>query len=225
MSLSRIAILSEKSPDAEKTALAILRAGMEPVQWEGGSSLADYSGYVVFDELGREIIDLLEKQHALAKPILGIGEGVEILLKQGWVPGLENNKVGITTAIHPVAQAHIRLSAEYQYNAFTRRFLPAAMLSVAPAKKQFVIAPALLRELEINGLPVFYYCNEKGDLFDIVAAVSNKMGNAMAMLSCPAESAEWDAIFLSMRDYIREGYKQPLLPLHYYPRSEIIKKG
>jgi phosphoribosylformylglycinamidine synthase len=98
-----------------------------------------------------------------------------------------------------------------------------------------VISPGLLAEMQENGLNVFQYCDAQGKIIDEfpvnpngsidnIAAISNKAGNVMAMMPHPERTEGCDAIFKSMREYIAEGYKQKVEPLHYYPRTLEIQQ-
>lgn len=207
------------------------------------------------------IMQVIKEQSTLGKPILGICNGAQILVESGLVPGLENNKLALALTDNKRVQknssyskdkneleymvlgtgyynawVNMRLSENYQYNAFTRCLTPANILSipVAHGEGRFVIPPALLTEMQENGLNVFQYCDKKGNIIDEfpinpngsvnnIAAISNKAGNVMAMMPHPERTVNCDAIFQSMREYIAEGYRQKVAPLHYYPRAYDIK--
>jgi phosphoribosylformylglycinamidine synthase len=129
----------------------------------------------------------------------------------------------------------MRLADGYQLNAFTRRLSPKNILSVpvAHGEGRFVIPPALLLEMQANGLNIFQYCDATGNIIDEfpinpngsinnIAAVSNKAGNVMAMMPHPERTPNGDAIFQSMADYIASGYVQRVTPLHYMPITPSI---
>lgn len=191
------------------------------------------------------IMQVIKTQSHLGKPVLGICNGAQILVETGLVPGIENDKLGMVLTDNKRMQAgkvlgtgfynawiHMRLSDHYQLNAFTRYLTPNQILHipVAHAEGRFIIPPALLTEMQLLGANVFQYCDEKGKIvsdfpvnpngsIDNIAAVSNKAGNVMAMMPHPERTPNGDPIFQSMRDYIKEGYVQRVLPLHYYPRA------
>lgn len=248
-----------------ETMLAIRRAGMEPIEflWNQSELLADFAGYVIVGGFSYEdrsragaiaaldpLMQILKQQSELGKPILGICNGAQILVETGMVPGLENNKLALAlTDNKRVKQGNVlgtgyyntwvnmRVADEYQYNAFTRCLTPNTILHVpiAHGEGRFVIPPALLTEMQSNGLNVFQYCDAAGNITDEfpinpngsvnnIAAISNKAGNVMAMMPHPERTTNGDLIFQSMRDYIAEGYKQKVTPLNYYPRHYDIKK-
>lgn len=232
----RIAILHLLESDATtETALAVTRAGMLPVSflWQKvAEPLADFDGFIIQNGLvsaGDPVLAILKEQSHLGKPILGMGQGAQILVESGLVPGLENHKVGVQVLAADPDESFvgIRLSDEYQYNAFTRN-LSAKKILPMPVMSQyrFMIPPGLLMVMQVQGLNVFQYCDASGSIqastnaADNIAAVSNKAGNVMAMLAHPASSLAGDVIFQSMRDYIKKGYVERVAPLHYHPRRE-----
>ncbi len=224
--------------------------------------LADYDGYIIvggfsYEDRGRAgiiaaldpVMKILAEQSNFGKPILGICNGAQILVETGLVPGLENNKLAMSLTDNKRMRdgvvlgtgyyndwVHMRVSDHFQYNAFTRFLKPTDILKlpVAHGEGRFVIPSALLHEMQENGLNVFQYCDEKGQVIDQfpvnpngsinnIAAVSNKAGNVMAMMPHPERTETCDAIFQSMREYIAKGYKQKVQPLNFYPRAIEIK--
>lgn len=220
--------------------LAVKRAGMLPEKclWnETAEQLEEYAGYILVGSFSSHttaipgldtVIQVIRSQSHLGKPILGICSGAQILIETGLVPGVENEKPCITLTDTLSSQdsnlprTHIRVSDYYQLNAFTRRLNPKNILSVSTADSQkcFVIPPALLAEMQLLGSNVFLFCDANGKEFSVntVAAVSNKVGNVMAIITHPECTPEGDPIFQSMRDYIQDGYVQRVLPMSYYPR-------
>ncbi len=193
---------------------------------------------------------MIKMQSKLGKPVLGICNGAQILVETGLVPGVENDKVCMVLTDNKRMQngkvlgtgyynawITLRLSDQYQLNAFTRHLKPSDLLRIpiAHGEGRFVIPPALLTEIEHHGLNVFQYCDEQGKIVDEfpinpngsianIAAVANKMGNVMAMMPHPERTPNGDRIFQSMRDYIQDGYVQRVVPLNYYPRPNDIAR-
>lgn len=244
-----------------ETRLAVKRAGMEPVDflWNAPrQQLAEMDGFVLVGGFSYEdrsragiiaaldpVMDEIKAQSALGKPILGICNGAQILVESGLVPGLESNKIGLALTQNKRivrgkvltgfynAWASMRPSKEYQRNAFTRRLdvNDVLTLPIAHAEGRFMVPPALLQEIEAQGLDVFHYCplnqEEAADFqgpngsVHHIAAIANKAGNVLAMMPHPERSSQGDAIFLSMRDYLEEGHykkRTKTMPLYYWPR-------
>jgi phosphoribosylformylglycinamidine synthase subunit PurQ / glutaminase len=210
----RIAIFSFPSSDyASAIKLAIEQAGMVAVPFSK-EKLLEHDGYIILTELTStkdgSIIDMLKQQNKLGKPILGIHAGAQVLVEAGLVPGVEDDQVGLffEDNRNPNLYVNIRLSNHYQYNAFTRLLKPEKVLKVSAAEKCFKVPPALLLEIQENGMDVFHYCDEQGYAVNAIAAISNKAGNVLALMPKLQLTLEADAIFLSMREYIVKGYKQ-----------------
>lgn len=230
---------------------------------ESKEKLSDFAGYIIVGGFSYEdrsragaiaaldpIMQIIKTQSKIGKPILGICNGAQILVESGLVPGVENEKLSLVLTDNKRikngkvlgtgyynAWINMRLSDHYQLNAFTRYLKPQDVLKVpvAHAEGRFIIPPALLQEMQTQGLNVFQYCDEQGNITDEfpvnpngsvnnIAAISNKAGNVMAMMPHPERTSQGDRIFLSMRDYIQEGYVQRVAPLHYYPRITEITR-
>jgi phosphoribosylformylglycinamidine synthase I len=261
----QIAIIQFPGSNCEReTILAVKRAGMQPVEFlwnQPAEQLSAFKGFIIVGGFSYEdrsragiiasldpIMQALKLENQKGKPILGICNGAQILVESGLVPGLVNDQLGMVLTDNERmldgkiigtgyynAWIHMRLSDDYQTNAFTRHLTPQTILRlpVAHAEGRFIIPPALLNEMQDNGQNLFQYCDEKGDVvneFPInpngsihnIAAVSNKAGNVMAMMPHPERTIQCDAIFQSMRDYIEEGHTIPIHPLYYQPRLEEI---
>jgi phosphoribosylformylglycinamidine synthase I len=263
----RIAIIQFPGSNCEReTMLAVKRAGMEPHEFlwnEDKEKLAEFAGYIIVGGFSYEdraragviaaldpIMHVIKAQSKLGKPILGICNGAQILVEAGLVAGVEDDKLCMVLTDNKRMQngkvlgtgfynawVNMRLSDDYQLNAFTRYLKPQDILHipVAHGEGRFVIPPALLLEMQTQGLNVFQYCDEHGNIIDEfpvnpngsmnnIAAVSNKAGNVLAMMPHPERTPNGDPIFQSMRDYIKEGYAQSVAPLNYYPRHAEIKR-
>jgi phosphoribosylformylglycinamidine synthase I len=257
----KIAIVQFPGSNCEReTMLAVKRAGMEPVEFlwnEAREKLEQMAGYIIVGGFSYEdrsragiiaaldpVMQEIKLQSERGKPVLGICNGAQILVETGLVPGLENNKLAMAlTENKRVANGkilgtgyynawvHMRLSDQYQRNAFTKHLNAKSILHVpiAHGEGRFVMTEALLTEIEMQGLPVFQYCDVEGNIIDSfpvnpngsmrnIAAISNKVGNVMAMMPHPERTTNGDAIFQSMHDYIKEGRVQQTPPLSYYPR-------
>ncbi len=213
----------------------------------GGFSYEDRSRAGIIAALD-PVMHEIKKQSEIGKPVLGICNGAQILVETGMVPGLENNKLAmVLTENKRIAQGKVLgtgyynawiymcLAKDYQRNAFTRLLSPQTILRlpIAHGEGRFVMSTALWQEIEVQGLHVFQYCNQQGEIIDHfpvnpngswqnIAAISNKAGNVMAMMPHPERTTQADVIFESMRDYIEAGQYQSTVPLNYYPRRETL---
>ncbi|OGT41829.1 MAG: phosphoribosylformylglycinamidine synthase I [Gammaproteobacteria bacterium RIFCSPHIGHO2_12_FULL_37_34] len=261
----RIAIIQFPGSNCEReTILAVKRAGMEPISFlwnEPHEQLNEMDGFIIVGGFSYEdrsragiiaaldpIMQAIKIQSERGKPILGICNGAQILVETGLVPGLENNKLAMALTENKRmvngkvlgtgyynAWIHMRLSHDYQRNAFTRHLNPKSILHVpvAHAEGRFVISEALWQEIEVQGQSVFQYCDAEGNIIDHfpvnpngslhnIAAISNKAGNVIAIMPHPERTLNGDPIFQSMRDYIAENRIEKTIPLYYYPRQTNI---
>src|SRR3990167_6110991 len=178
----RIAIVQFPGSNCEReTMLAVKRAGMEPVEFlwnESREKLRQMDGFIIVGGFSYEdrsragiiaaldpIMHEIKAQSEMGKPILGICNGAQILVECGLVPGLENNKLGMVLAENKRiahgkilgtgyynAWIHMRLSDEYQRNAFTKHLTSKDILRVpmAHAEGRFAMSDALLQEIEMQ---------------------------------------------------------------------------
>lgn len=263
----KIGIIQFPGSNCEReTMLAVKRAGMEPVEFlwnDSAQKLKSLDGYIIVGGFSYEdrsragviaaldpVMKIIQQESEAGKPVLGICNGAQILVESGLVPGLDGQKLGLALTDNKRikqgkilgtgyynAWVHMRLSDEFQYNAFTRNLTPNQIFSlpVAHAEGRFIIYPALLAEMQSQGMCLFQYCDADGNIIDEfpinpngsiqnIAAISNKQGNVMAMMPHPERTISCDPIFHSMREYIQERNFQKVLPLHYSPRFSSLKK-
>lgn len=227
---------------------------------ESHTKLREMDGYVIVGGFSYEdrsragiiaaldpVMQEIKAQSELGKPVLGICNGAQILVEAGLVPGLKNHQSGMVLSDNKrIADGkilgtgfynswvHIRSSGTNINNAFTRHLSKETLLEVpiAHAEGRFIMPAALLEEIVKEGLNVFQYCNEQGDIIDNFpvnpngsmlncAAVMNKAGNVMAMMPHPERTPAGDLLFLSMRDYIKEAHSFKPSVLSYQP--EVIQ--
>ena len=192
------------------------------IQQAGMQSITDApnmetDGYILL-EAPKEDDHLLKREHKKGKPILGIGSGAKWLVETGIIPGIEGDKsvVQIKTLQEVVRQSvHLVPSIGFQYNAFTRFLSPQTIwvLDALPIYSYFSIPPMLLAEMIENGLVIF-----KDEELGYPLIIANKAGNAMAAIQPIYLAKNGLDIFKSIQAYIKKGYKQRVVPLHYYPR-------
>lgn len=211
----------------------------------GGFSYEDRSRAGIIAALD-PVMQVISEQSELGKPVLGICNGAQILVETGLVPGIEHNRVGVALTDNKRIQhgkilgtgyynewVHMRLCEDYQRNAFTRHLTKDTVLHVpvAHGEGRFVVSDALWQELSVQGLGLFQYCDEKGNIIDHfpvnpngshanLAGISNKRGNVLALMPHPERTMAGDPLFRSMRDYIADGHVNIVTPLTYYPRFE-----
>lgn len=146
----KIALVQFPGSNCEReTALAVKRAGMEPVEFlwnETLDKLRSMDGFILIGGFSYEdrsragiiaaldpVIQEIKTQSEQGKPVLGICNGAQILIEAGLVPGLgtneelialtENKRITddkiIGTGFYN-AWSYIRLATSFSHNAFTR---------------------------------------------------------------------------------------------------------
>lgn len=211
----------------------------------GGFSYEDRSRAGIIAALD-PVMQAMIEQSELGKPILGICNGAQILVETGLVPGIEHHRVGMALTENKRIQegkvlgtgyynewVYMRLCPNYQRNAFTRHLSKNTVLRVpvAHGEGRFVMTESLWTEVAMQGLGLFQYCDEAGNVRDHfpinpngshanLAGVSNKRGNVLALMPHPERTMIGDPLFRSMRDYIAEGHVADSTSLSYYPRFE-----
>lgn len=159
----QIAIIQFPGSNCEReTALAVKRAGMEPIEFlwnHPAEQLAECQGFIIVGGFSYEdrsragiiasldpIIQALKIENKKGKPILGICNGAQILVESGLVPGLTDDQLGMALTDNERisegkiigtgyynAWIYMRLSDHYQLNAFTRHLTPKTLLQVPVA--------------------------------------------------------------------------------------------
>lgn len=196
----------------------------------GGFSYEDRSRAGIIAAL-HPIIDVLKQQTEFGKPLLGICNGAQILVEAGLVPGLKNYQLALSLTtnkrilngkvLSPYfynTWIRICLGEHAQASVFTNRLKPgqAINIPIAHAEGRFKLSKELWITLQEQGCTTFHYCDAQGHIDEQypvnpngsdynLAAISNAMGNVMAIMPHPERSKEGDVIFQSMRDYIANG--------------------
>lgn len=144
-----IAILHSSSDVLADT---LIRTGMQPEFFlthdTPAPHLAKCAGFILLDHVPAAHMQILSQQSQLGKPLLGMGQGAECLVRYGLIPGLENQESCIMlTDVTDVAQT-MRLTEHYQLNAFTHYLTVKDSLSIAATSRRFVLPPGLRMEMQ-----------------------------------------------------------------------------
>ena len=196
----------------------------------GGFSYEDRSRAGVIAALD-PIMDRIKVESACGKPVLGICNGAQILVECGLVPGgkdhnvriaLTNNKRIKNNNVVGVGYyntwANLKMSAQPNRCAFTRHLKTNDYIHIplAHGEGRFIVPQDLLNEMIENDQTIFQYCDKNGRIIDEfptnpngsvynLAAICNPAGNVMAMMPHPERTKNGDAIFSSMKEYIKMG--------------------
>ncbi|WP_454784711.1 phosphoribosylformylglycinamidine synthase I [Legionella sp. WA2024007413] len=162
----RIGLIQFPGSNCEReTALAVKRAGMEPVEFlwnEPLEKLRTLDGFILIGGFSYEdrsragiiaaldpVIQEIKAQSEQGKPILGICNGAQILVESGLVPGLRNREISMALTENKRiahgkivgtgfynAWVHMRLAENHQHNAFTRHLTPQDLIHLPIAHAQ-----------------------------------------------------------------------------------------
>ena len=194
----------------------------------GGFSYEDRSRAGVIAALD-PIMKQIKIEAEKGKPVLGICNGAQILVESGLVPGLGDHRVGMALTDNKRVKndqvvgvgyyntwVNLQLTASAGRCAFTRHLKTGSWIHVplAHGEGRFIIPNELLEKMIENEQTVFRYCddegllsnefptNPNGSVFNL-AAVCNAAGNVMAMMPHPERTEKGDAIFSSMKSFIK----------------------
>jgi len=178
----------------------------------GGFSYGDdiASGKILANELKYRLGSKLQEFAKAGKPIIGICNGFQILVKMGLLPDeIEFNQtttltfnesdkfecrwINLTTS----QISDFRFQIEGKTDCLWTKNLPEIIqLPIAHGEGKFIAAGAkTLKNIETNGQVVFRYCDEKGKLsgypynpngsVNSIAGICNKKGNVFGLMPHP----------------------------------------
>lgn len=235
-----IAVIVFPGSNAEtETMHAIERVGMKAQSFLWNASLkkiAKCDGFVIpggasYGDMGRAgviaafspVMGLIQEKINEGKPVLGIGNGAQILLESGLLPGVAlsyNQRIAYDKVVGTSfynAWVFMRTCTTVCPNAFTLGISPNTLfrVPVVHAQGRFCLSADALQALHEAGMVVFRYCDEAGEVSphfpvnpngsaDNIAAVSNYAGNVLAIMPHIERVAQGEAIFASIRDFIIE---------------------
>ncbi|MFH1850084.1 MAG: phosphoribosylformylglycinamidine synthase I [archaeon] len=221
----KIAIILFPGTNCEnETMRAVEAAGMTAriVRWNDTAGLDKYDGYILPGGFSYEdriragvisakdpIMEVIRKQAAGGKVVLGICNGCQVLIESGIVP-LEGATAQMAMApnINPVFSGYyctwvyIR-NATKKKTAFNLKMNDDEIIRIpiAHGEGRFVTADKAVREsIIMNDLAHFKYCSPVGDVMDeypvnpngsmlSIAGITNKRGNVLAMMPHPERSS------------------------------------
>lgn len=235
-----IAVIIFPGSNAETEIMhAIERVGMkaQAFLWNAPlKKIAKCHGFVIpggasYGDMGRAgvvasfspVMGLIQEKIKEGKPVLGVGNGAQILLESGLLPGVAlsyNKRIAYDKVVGTGfynAWVWMQMPAKVGPNAFTLGISPKTVFRVPVVHSQgrFCLSADALSALHEAGMVVFRYCDETGEVrpdfpinpngsVDNIAAVTNYAGNVLAIMPHIERVIQGEAIFASMRDFIIE---------------------
>jgi phosphoribosylformylglycinamidine synthase I len=160
----------------------------------GGFSYGDdiSAGKVLANEMRLKLRDQLTRFVETKKPVVGICNGFQVLVKAGLLPGFTaiDEKQQVTLSLNDSGRFQcewIKVKSEKSAAAWLGNIPEAFDLPIAHGEGKFLTAsPKVVQDLKKNKQIVFRYAprNPNGSEFDI-AGICNKAGNVIGMMPHP----------------------------------------
>jgi phosphoribosylformylglycinamidine synthase subunit PurQ / glutaminase len=254
----RFAVISFPGTTGESEAIrAFQRNGMEAevILWNDsgvlkGSRLDDFDGYCLaggmsYGDRGREgviaahqpIMEVIQKEATKGKVVLGIGNGAQILVESGLIPGYDNHSVAcaVSSASSDAGSMggwHTFKNMAPKNRSAFNRFTGVLHLPVTHGMGRFVSREdKVLEAIKKNGQVIFRYGDSgEGAVsdpqgFESVAAICSPAGNVLAILAHPERDPQGggNPLFKSIREWIETRSKADYPSLGTHQIAEEIR--
>lgn len=204
----KVAVIEFPGSNCEReTLLALKRAGLkaEPVLWnEDYQKLKEFSAYILIGGFSYEdrvrsgllasmdpLMQVLKKEAATGKAILGICNGAQILVESGLVPGLPDETVAMALTHNKrildgklvgtgfyntwinIKASHVNPNNAFSYvpestKGTDNREIPALTepihIPIAHGEGRFMLSEQLFEALKKTDAVFYFYCDEKGQV-------------------------------------------------------------
>ena len=185
----------------------------------GGFSYGDdiASGKILSNELKNKLGENIKKFALAGKPIIGICNGFQVLVKMGLLPKPEKFEQTSTLSYNDSNKFECRwvyLKTEKKNNKslclWTKDLPEIISLPVAHGEGKFIADAKILSDIEKNSRVVFRYCGKDGKKqgypadpngsLNAIAGICNKKGNVFGLMPHP------ERYVFSLQHPAREGY-------------------
>jgi phosphoribosylformylglycinamidine synthase len=170
----------------------------------GGFSYGDdiASGKILSNELKNKLGDNIKKFALSGKPIIGICNGFQVLVKMGLLPKPEKFEQISTLSYNDSNKFECRwvyLKTQKKNNdtkcIWTKKLPDVISLPVAHGEGKFIADEKVLKQIEENSQVVFRYCDRKGlktqypqdpnGSINEIAGICNEKGNVFGLMPHP----------------------------------------
>lgn len=202
-----LSAFEECKAQAEKAHINSLIANKDKIQQcdilalPGGFSYGDdiSSGKILANEIKNKLSDAVRKFALSGKPIIGICNGFQILVKMGLLPDPELFEQTVSLSCNDSNKFECRwiyLKTQQTKCLWTKDLPSTIDLPIAHGEGKFTAKDGkILKDLENNGQIVFRYCSKEGlkpsypldpnGSEEQIAAVCNKKGNILGIMPHP----------------------------------------
>lgn len=151
---------------------------------------ASYGNYLRPGALAQSspAIESLKAFAATGKPVLGVGNGFQILAEAGLLPGAFLRNKGMK-----FRSGNAKLTVHNTYSKFTADYENGQKITIPFAHEygNYYVDEAMVTELKANNRIVFTYAGENADgSTEAIAGVLNEQGNVLGMMPLPERAVE-----------------------------------
>ena len=157
----------------------------------GGFSYGDdiAAGRILANRLRHRLMDDLRQFVAAGKPVIGICNGFQVLIKTGLLPGLDGSTDQIATladnALPRFVDRWIDLKAQPQSKCIWTEGLDELSLCIAHGEGRFVAPEAVLDRLEAGGQIALRYANNPNGSMRDIAGICDPSGLVFGLMPHP----------------------------------------
>lgn len=152
----------------------------------GGSSYGDYLRPGALAQVSK-VMTAIKQAAQAGKPILGVGNGFQILLEAGILPGAMLKNQQLKFICRPV-----EVIVENNETKFTSEYERGEIVTIpiTHGAGNYICDEATLRELEKNNQIVFTYKENPNGSLKNIAGIMNKEGNVLGMMPHPERAVD-----------------------------------
>jgi phosphoribosylformylglycinamidine synthase len=157
----------------------------------GGFSYGDdiSAGKVLANQLRFRLKDQLTRFVQMKKPVVGICNGFQVLVKTGLLPAVQEDSLDATLGLNDSGRFQCQwtgLKLEPSAASWLKGMPPRSELPIAHGEGKFIaLNPAVLKKLEKSNQIIFRYNPNPNGSDQDIAGVCNKEGNVIGMMPHP----------------------------------------
>lgn len=160
--------------------------GYDGILLPGGFSYGDYLRAGALARLSNVMKEVVKAAEA-GKPVLGVGNGFQILLEAGLLPGAMKKNESLTFICRPEA-----IKVQNNQTIFTSLYEEGEVITVPIAHESgnYYCDEETLKRLKGNNQIVFTYENNPNGSLEGIAGIINEAGNVLGMMPHPERAVD-----------------------------------